>query len=46
MPKYLKYDFLKETYKIVFENMPFFHYLTDKTIYNMAEKIEMVMCHP
>lgn len=46
LPKYLKYDFLKQTHKTVFNNLPFFRFMMEKTIYNLAEKIEMLMSHP
>jgi len=42
----LKYDFLKETNKSVFNQLPFFQFMMEKTIYNLAEKIEMLMSHP
>lgn len=46
LPKYLKYDFLKETNKTVFNQIPFFRFMMEKTVYNLAEKIEMLMSHP
>jgi hypothetical protein len=46
LPKYLKYDFLKETNKSVFNQLPFFMFTMEKTIYNLARNIEMRMSHP
>lgn len=39
LPKYLKYDFLKETNKTVFSQLPFFRFMVEKTVYSLAEKI-------
>jgi hypothetical protein len=36
LPKYLKYDFLKQTHKTVFNNLPFFRFMMEKTIYSIA----------
>lgn len=46
LPKYLKEDFLKQTHKSVFHQLSFFTLLMEKTIYSLAQNIEMRMCHP
>lgn len=46
LPEYLKEEFLKQTHRNVFHQLPFFTFLMEKTIYNLAQNIEMKMCHP
>ena len=42
----MKKDYLKESNKSIFQELPFFSSLVDKTLYNLAEKIEMTISHP
>ena len=42
----MKKDYLKESNKSIFQELPFFSSLIDKTLYNLAEKIEMTISHP
>lgn len=42
----MKKDYLKESNKSIFQELPFFSSLVDKTLYSLAEKIEMTISHP
>lgn len=42
----MKRDYLKESNKSIFSELPFFSGLIDKTLYQFAEKIEMNISHP
>ena len=42
----MKQEYLKESNKSVFQELPFFSSLVDKTLYRFAEKIEMSISHP
>jgi hypothetical protein len=46
LPATMKKDYLKESNKSIFQELPFFGSLIDKTLYNFAEKIEMTISHP
>ena len=37
---------MKESNKYIFDKLTFFHNLMDKTLYSLAEKIEMCIYHP
>jgi hypothetical protein len=37
---------LKESHKKIFQNLPFFKHLMQRTLFNFAQKIEMHICHP
>lgn len=39
-------DYLKESNKSIFQELPFFSGLIDKTLASFAEKIEMTISHP
>ena len=42
----MKTSFLRESNKKIFQNLPFFQTLTDSTLLQLAEKIEMFIAHP
>lgn len=42
----MKRDYLKQSNKNIFENIHFFKSFISKTLYNLAEKIEMRVSHP
>jgi len=46
LPSDLKKEYLKESNKAIFENLTFFKNLMNKTLYSLAEKIEVNICHP
>lgn len=46
LPAGFKREFLKESNKVIFQNLVFFKSLVEKTLYNFAEKIQMHICHP
>ena len=46
LPTDLKKEYLKESNKTIFENLIFFKNLMDKTLYSLAENIEVNICHP
>ena len=42
----MKKDYLKQSNKKIFEEIPFFTNFMSKTLFNLAEKIEMKVTHP
>jgi len=42
----MKREYLKESNKYIFENIQFFRSFINKTLYNLAENIEMRVSHP
>jgi hypothetical protein len=46
LPNDLKAEFLKESHQKIFHNLPFFKHLSQKTLFNFAQMIEMHICHP
>ena len=46
LPSTIKKEYLKESNKSIFNELPFFGSLVDKTLYSFAEKIEMSISHP
>lgn len=46
LPETLKKEYLQENNKTIFQELPFFGSLIDRTLYNFAEKIEMSISHP
>lgn len=42
----MKKEYLKQSNKNIFENIHFFKSFISKTLYNLAEKIEMRVSHP
>lgn len=46
LPNGFKKEVLKESNKHIFDKLPFFHNLMEKTLYSLAEKIEMCIYHP
>jgi hypothetical protein len=46
LPNGFKKDVLKESNKHIFDRLTFFHNLMEKTLYSLAEKIEMCIYHP
>ena len=46
LPDTLRKEYLKESNRNIFQDLPFFGNLIDKTLYLFAEKIEMNISHP
>ena len=46
LPSFIKTSFLRESNKKIFDNLPFFQTLTESTLLDLAEKIEMSITHP
>ena len=46
LPTAFRTDYLKEANKTIFQNVFFFNHLMEKTLFSLAEKIEMKIAHP
>ena len=46
LPQEMKKDYLKQSNKKIFQQIRFFKNFMNKTLYNLAEKIEMRVTHP
>jgi hypothetical protein len=46
LPSGIKKEYLKESNKVIFQKLPFFCNLMDKTKNSLAEKINMIISHP
>jgi virulence-associated protein VapD len=46
LPATMKKDYLKESNKSIFQELPFFGTLVERTLHKFAEKIEMTISHP